>query len=213
MRSEVFFEKLEEAFGVNTPIFADEIVALFNNYTRAYVFRMLKNAETKGDIILFSRGVYYIPRKTFFGKSTICSEMVVEKKYVENNQMVYGVYAGLNLLNQFGITTQIPNKMEIVTNKETTRKRKVNINGREFILRSSRCEINKDNYPVYTILQLFSDMNEKDELSNFSRTKITDYLISNNITIANIFLMAKSFPSVTLRKIVGSGVLNGIVQR
>ena len=207
----MFIEDIEKAFGLNTPIFADEIVALFSNYTRAYVFRLIKKAEVAGELVSFSRGVYFIPKKTFFGKSTICSEMVAEKKYLKNNQSVYGIYAGLNLLNRFGVTTQVPNTMEIVTNNETTRKRNVTINGRRFILRRARCEINNENYPTYTVLQLFSDMSNEDELDDFSITKINDYMSRNGIKADDLFYMSRSFPATTLKKIVRSGVLNAAV--
>lgn len=204
----MFIDEIKNEYGVNTPIFADEIVELFNNYTRAYVFRLIKRAEEDGELVLFSRGVYYIPKKTFFGKSSICSEMVAEKKYLKNNQSVYGVYAGLNLLNQFGVTTQVPNAMEIVSNNEKTRKRKVVIEGREFILRRARCEITQENYPVYTVLQLFCDMNEDDTLDDFARMQVIDYMKKNDITAEKLFAMSKVFPSVTLKKLIGSGVLN-----
>ena len=207
----MFIDKIEKAYGANTPIFADEIVALFGTYTKGYVFRLIKRAEESGELVPYSRGVYYIPKTTFFGKSTLCSEMVAEKKYLKNKESVYGVYAGLNLLNQFGITTQVPNTMEIVTNNETTRKRKIVIENREFILRKSRCKITKENYPVYTILQLFSDMSEKDKMGDFSRKQIRNYINENSITIEKLFDMSAAFPSATLKKMIGSGVLNGAV--
>ncbi len=207
----MFIEDIKKTYGENTPIFADEIVTLFSNYTRAYVFRLIKKAEDAGELVAFSRGVYFIPKKTFFGQSTICSEMVAEKKYMKNNQSVYGIYAGLNLLNRFGVTTQVPNTMEIVTNNETTRKRNVTINGRGFILRRARCEINKENYPTYTVLQLFSDMSNEDELDDFSKTQINDYMSNNKIKAEDLFDMSRSFPAATLKKMVRSGVLNAAV--
>ncbi len=204
----MFIEDIKKTYGENTPIFADEIVTLFSNYTRAYVFRLIKKAEDAGELVAFSRGVYFIPKKTFFGQSTICSEMVAEKKYMKNNQSVYGIYAGLNLLNRFGVTTQVPNTMEIVTNNETTRKRNVTINGREFILRRARCEINKENYQTYTVLQLFSDMSDEDELDVFSKKQIKNYLSNNKIKADDLFDLSRSFPAATLKKLVRSGVLN-----
>ena len=205
----MFIDKIEKTYGTNIPIFADEIVALFHDYTRAYVFRMINKAEENGELVSYSRGVYYIPKSTFFGKSTICSEMVAEKKYLKNKESVYGIYSGLNLLNRFGITTQVPITLEIVTNNETTRKRKIEIGGREFILRKARCEITKDNYSVYTLLQLFNDMSDKDELDEFAKKQIGDYIVKNDVTTGKLFDMSKVFPSATLKKMIGSGILNG----
>ena len=205
----MFADKLESRFGLNTPIFADEIVEYFGEYTRAYVFRLIKKAEQDGELVSYSRGVYYIPRKTFFGKSTICAEMVAEKKYLRDGNEVYGVYAGINLLNQFGITTQVPNTLEIVTNNETTRKRSVEIAGKKFIIRKARCEINALNYLEYTILQLFNDMNTKDRLDDFAKAQISSYIRKNNITMEKLLAMSAFFPPLTVKKMIGSGVLNG----
>ena len=206
----MFVDKLESRFGLNTPIFADEIVEYFGEYTRAYVFRLIKKAGQAGELVSYSRGVYYIPRKTFFGKSTICSEMVAEKKYLRDGNEVYGVYAGINLLNQFGITTQVPNILEIVTNNETTRKRNVVIAGKEFIIRKARCEINAFNYLEYTLMQLFNDMNTKDRLDDFAKSQINSYIRKNNITMEKLLAMSAFFPSLIVKKMIGSGVLNGV---
>lgn len=55
----MFIKELENKFGLNTPIFADEIVKCFCYFSRAYVFRLIKKAEMVGAIIPYSRGVFY----------------------------------------------------------------------------------------------------------------------------------------------------------
>ena len=135
--------------------------------------------------------------------------MVAEKKYIKNDTSVFGVYAGMYLLNQFGLTTQVPNKVEIVTNHETTRKRQVIIEGRAFILRKARCEITKENAPVYTILQLFYEMDDSEQLSSFSRKQISNYIENNGISAEDLLSMSECFPAATLKKMVRSKVIYG----
>lgn len=207
----MFIDEVKKEFGINTPIFADELLALFKQYTRAYVFRLIKKAEKAGELVAYSRGVYFIPRKTFFGQSTICSEMVAEKKYMRSGNSVYGVCAGLNLLNQFGVTTQVPNTLEIVTNNETTRKRKVVIDGKEFVVRRARCKITSDNYPEYTLLQLFNDMDEKDTLDKFALDQIASYMKEKSVTKEKLFSMSAYFPSIAAKNMIRSGALNGAI--
>lgn len=207
----MFVGEIKKAYGINTPILTNEILDLFKDYTKAYVFRLIKKAEEENNLKTYSRGVYYIPKTTFFGQSTICAEMVVQKKYIEDNKSVYGIYAGLYLLNSFGITTQVPNLVEIVTNNEKTRKRIVVIDNRKFILRKSRCKITKDNYSAYTILQLFNDINENEEIRSSSKKRIKKYMKDNEVTAEKIFQMAQYFPSATLKKLAGSGVLNDAI--
>ena len=203
----MFSETLQREFGTNTPIFSAEIIALFQSFSRAYVFRMIDQAVREGTLRSFSRGVYYLPRKTFFGTSAICPEMVAEKKYVKDKDSVYGVYAGLGLLNQFGLTTQVPGTIEIVTNHEATRKRKITIEGRDFILRKSRCEITSKNAPAYTLLQLFSDMDNAEAIDDFSRERISEYIVQNHISEKDLIAMAMHFPAITLKKMMKSGLI------
>ncbi len=206
----MFVEKLKEKFNINEPIFTSEILELFTKYSRAYVFRLIKKAIKNEDLIQFSTGVYYIPKKTIIGISTITAQDVVKKKYICNRGNVYGVYSGLNLKNAFSITTQMPNVLEIVSNKETTRRRCIDIEGQKFILRKSRCKIDKSNVKVYTILQLFSDMGMNVELNNRARESIVKYMKSNDITIPKLFEFTKVFPAQTTKNLINSGVLNEI---
>lgn len=62
----MFVEEIKGKFNVGEPIFAKDILSLFPKYTKAYVFRLIKDAEKSGDLIRFSRGVYFIPKETFF---------------------------------------------------------------------------------------------------------------------------------------------------
>ena len=204
-------EKLKAQFGTNVPIFTDEIIAIFPEYTRAYVFRLIRQAEQAGDLCCFSRGIYFIPKKTFFGISTICPETVVEKKYLKSNGSIYGIYAGLNLLNRFGLTNQVPNIPEIVTNRESTRKRTITIEGRQFILRKSRCKITAENYPAYTLLQLFHDMADSDLPNDFFKKQIADFAAMNKVTIEDLIAMSVCFPPVALKKMIRSNVIHGTV--
>ena len=205
----MFVAEIENAFGINVPIFAEEIIELFSKYTRAYVFRLIKKAEQAGEIVSYSRGVYFLPRKTFFGQSTICSEMVAEKKYIQNKDSVYGIYAGLNLLNYFGLTTQVPNMQEIVTNNETSRKRIVAIDGKEFIIRKSRCKITSENCHEYTLLQLFNDIGKIEKLDVLTKTQIERYIRENHITQESLIAISMFFPAIAIKNMMKSGVLNG----
>ena len=205
----MFIEKIEKAFKPGRPIFTADILSLYPEFTKAYVFRLLKISENKGEIVKFSRGVYCIPKKSFFGYSTLSSGIVANDKYIGNNEVVYGLYAGLTLLNQFAISTQVPNVVEIVTNNETTRKRTVIIDGMKFIIRKSRFEITKDNFAYYTILQLFLELGINPSLNNFSKNKIKEYLASNNIDRNRLIKYAMFFPAQVAKNLLGSEVLNG----
>ena len=124
----MFIEKLKEKFGVDTPIFTKEIIDLFPNYTKAYVFRLIKNAINNNLLCYDSYGVYYIPNNSIFGLSSISVEDIIIKRYVQKDNDVFGIISGLQLLNSFGVTTQVAAVIEVVSNNESSKYREIIIN-------------------------------------------------------------------------------------
>ncbi len=209
----MFIDRLKTKFNTNEPIFTNEILEMFSEYSKAYVFRLIKKAENEGEIINFAAGVYYIPTKSIIGTSTITVEDVINKKYIGYKDDVYGVYSGLNLQNMFSITTQMPNTIEIVSNNESMRCRQIMIDGRTIILRKSRCKIDKANAQAYTILQLLSEIEIPTDLDYRAKDSITKYMRENQITNDDLISLAKVFPAQTIKKLIYSGVLNDFTQR
>ena len=206
----MLINKIKEKFNINQPIFTEEIMELFPQYSRPYIFRLINNLEKSGELIRYSKGVYFIPKKTFFGVSTITADSVIEKKYLKEFNSVFGIYSGLKLLNLFSITTQVPNVIEIVSNNETIRCREINLNGRTFVLRKSRFQITANNANTYMVLQLFSDLGTKTKLDDFSQRRLTEFIKEKNITQTQLLTLAMKFPAQTMKNLIGSGILNGI---
>lgn len=205
----MFIEKIKKQYNQGEPIFVEDILLMFSNFTRAYVFRLIKTAEQNGELVRFSRGVYFLPKKTLFGFSTLTSSIVANNKYITDGNSIYGVFSGLTLLNQFAVSSQVPNVIEIVTNNEATRKRVVDIDGMKFILRKSRFEITKENYNYYCLLQLFSELGDNPNLGDFAKQKIKKYIIENSIDRNELMKLAMKFPAQTLKNMIGSEVVNG----
>ena len=196
----MFIENLSKNFDTNEPIFTEEILSLFNEYSRAQVFRYIDKAKNNMELIQFTKGVYYIPTITFWGDlSMITTDSVVEKKYLRNSNQVYGVYSGIKLLNLFSVTTQMGATIEIVTNNETTCCRHIDINGRKFILRKSRCKITKKNYAAYTILQLFNDFDDQDKLDDHSYKSIIEYINNCKVEKEQLLELSMQIPARAIK--------------
>lgn len=204
--------RLSEKFNTNEPIFTNEILETFGEYSRAYVFRLIDKAEKNGEIVNFDTGVYFIPTKSIMGFSTITAEDVVNKKYIGYKGDIYGVYSGLNLQNMFSVTTQMPNTIEIVSNNESTRRRIITVDGRRVILRKSRCKIDRTNARAYTVLQLFSEMKGTDEIDDRAKASIITYMRKNRVKNRDLISLARFFPAQTVKNLMFSGVLNGFTQ-
>ena len=206
----MFVNEIKRKFNINEPIFTEELMELFSQYSRPYVFRIINEMEKTNELVRYTKGVYFIPKKTFFGLSTITADSVVEKRYLKELNNVYGIYSGLKLLNLFSITTQVPNVVEIVTNNETMRCREIEVNGRKFILRKSRFEINKNNADMYMLLQVFNDLDAKTKLDDFAQRRLTSFIKEKGINLSKLLNLAMKFPAKTMKNLIGSGVLNGI---
>lgn len=208
----MFIERLMQNFNKDEPIFTDEIIELFHDYSRSQVFHYIENAKEKKEIIQYCKGVYYIPHITILNTlSTISVDSIVKKRYLFNKNEIYGIYSGIKLLNTLSITTQRPSVVEIVTNKETTKYRKIVINERNYILRKSRCEINKNNYKAYMIMQYFNDLACNEKLSNSAKRHLISFIKKQNITTNEIFDMALYFPTKAKKNLMESGIINEIV--
>lgn len=204
-------ERLKNKFGVNQPIFTNEILEVMNDYSRPRVFQLIKKAEQDESIVKFDKGIYYIPTKTRYGKSLISVEQVIKKKYISDNDEVFGIYGGLQMQQNFLITLQVPNTIEVVTNKETMWVRETKLKNRNIILRKSRIPITKENVNAYTILELFSNIDIKKYLDDTSiQREVIHFIKEKEIKLKDLYPLTGAFPSKTTRNIMESGIINEI---
>ncbi len=199
-------ETLKEKFNYDTPIFTKEILSLFPQYSKAYIFRLLKLAEEEGRLTRVDSGVYYLPQETPFGPSSITASDIARKRYIQSGDKIYGLYSGITLQNEFFVTTQFTNTPEIITNRESSRRRKVTIDGMTFILRKSRTKIDNENVDAYRILQLFSETNGL-EINGRARSAVNNYIRSKKISRESLLELARFFPDKTLNYMIYNEVI------
>lgn len=206
----MFTERLKEKFNINEPIFTEEVLKLFPDFSRAKVFRSLKKAKENGELALYEKGVYYIPKQSRLGLSTITADMVIEKKYLRNENSVFGVYSGIKLFNTFSLTTQMAAVVEVVTNNESAKYREIQVKNRRYILRRARCKIDKDNAAAYTVLELFNELGKNETLNAHSKSRLLEYIAVSKITTEQLFALARFFPAKASKNLIGSGIINEV---
>lgn len=206
----MFIERVQEKFSANEPIFTEELISLFPEYSRVQVFRFINGAKKENALVQYDKGIYFMPRVTKIGFSMITADAVAKKKYLSCREKVYGVIGGIGLQNSFSITAQVPATIEIVTNNEATRGREIFIKNRRFLIKKSRVEINADNVAAYTVLQLFDDFGTETRLDDNAQRRVLEYLKARRVTKNELLQIAIYFPSRTLKKLIGSGILNEI---
>ena len=181
---------------INKPLFIEDFVNEDTNYDTAKT--LLSNYVKSGDIKRYSQGIYYIPTKTILGYSTISFESIIERKYISDNNKVFGYYSGMSLLNSIGLSSQVPNIPEITTNNEATRKRKVRIGKRSVIVRRSNIEINNDNYLYLQFFDIFRYGDQKAIEDN--KNNVLKFFDDNKLKLNKLMEIEKLLP-MKIRKI------------
>lgn len=81
----------------------------------ASIIRKLNRMVEAGIITKLSKGRYYKPRQSVFGTLKPSQEEIV-KDLLKKDGKIVGYLTGYSIFNQFGLTTQISNIIEIGTN-------------------------------------------------------------------------------------------------
>ena len=197
-------DKIKSEFEPNTPIFISDLQNK-NEYSNDSLRKFLSRMAEAGAIKRFQKGVYYIPEKTIFGESSLNPADVIKRKYLSDGQKQYGVLAGLSLLNKWGLTTQVPNVIEIVTNNETNRKRTIEVGNQSVILRCSKTPISEANIKIIEFLEVVSniDFNNEEQIAS-----LITYLKTEHFARAVLDQVLINYPKQTYKNLVESGMIN-----
>lgn len=204
-----FLEYLQKHYSPNEPIFVKEIKK--EKYSPNYAKQMLKKLYDEGHLKRFDTGVYYIPTETVLGTSVLSPRKVIEKKFISNNGLVYGFYTGYTLANSVGLTTQVPNELEIMTNYESSRGRTAKIGKQVVHLKKSRVEVTQNNVDVLKLLELLNMMSEE-QLKNNGGVVLRRYLQEHQISRSDINKYIDFYPLSVSKGLIKSGVIYELIQ-
>ncbi|MDD3171480.1 MAG: DUF6088 family protein [Bacilli bacterium] len=194
---------LEKNFSKNTPIFINDINISDMPYDN--IRQILSRLVRAQKVARFSQGVYYLPTKTYLGNSLLSPDLVIERKYLKSNNEVYGYYTGLSFENTIGVTTQLPNIRRIVTNNESSRKRKINIGYQTIILEKPYCKITNENYLLMQFLDFIN--NNPLYVIRDSKDILIKYIKKNNFKRYQVEELIVYFPAKLAKKLVESRLL------
>jgi hypothetical protein len=207
----IFKEYLIETFGINEPIYIEDIK--YGDYSRTWIFTELKKLVESQVLIRFDRGIYYFPKKSAWreGYSILDPEKVMKRKYITNGNDIYGYIAGLSLWNQSGLSTQVPNLVEIATNNEKAVVHDVLIGGYKKVrTRKSRTTVTKDNVNTLQFLDLMNIMQPPahlDEAEKFMLDRFIKYLKKKGVTKDSLIHYSKYFPARAKNNLFESGAV------
>lgn len=204
-----FYNYLVEQFGYNEVIFSNEFS--FNAYSEPWIKKAVARLCEEEKLIRFDKGVYYIPTETVLGKSKLDPRKVITKKYVKSDNETMGYFAGITFMNMLGLSTQMPNIMEIYTNNESARVREVSVGPLKVLLRRSRANISSRNAATMNFLEL---MNCTDAVfyDDRKRQTVAEFIKQNGITRQMISECSPYFPDKAMRTMVESEVVYSVAQ-
>ena len=199
----ILIDYLLKKYGTNKPILTEELSIPEISY--ANLRKQLSRYNNQGILEKYSQGVYYIPKETILGRSTLSIDDVINRKYITNDNDIYGFYSGLSFYNKLGISTQVPYVYEIVTNKEKSRVRETTLKNQNIILRKPYVKINKNNYLENQFLDFINNANSNDLSDNID--VLTKYIKDNNLNKNVILDLITYYPSKTSKKLIESRLL------
>ena len=199
----ILIDYLLNKYGTNKPILTEELVVPEISYDN--LRKQLSRYNSQGIIEKYSQGVYYIPKETILGKSTLSINDVIYRKYISDDNEIYGYFSGLSFYNMLGITTQVPFVYEIVTNKEKSRVRKITLKNKKIILRKPYATINRNNYLEAQFLEFINNANINDINDNIDILK--KYIKDKNLNKNIILDLITNYPSKTSKRLIESRLL------
>ena len=197
------YDYLLENYGYDNPIIVNELEV--GQYKMNAIRQAIYLLEKENKIVRYSTGIYYIARDTIFGKSKISFEIVIEKKYIENDYDIYGYFTGLYFKNLLGLTTQMVNTPEIVSNKEFSKKRTVEMCGRNAIVRKSNVVITKANAKILQFFDLFKYLTFEEV--NTYKEQLINYIKENSLSKQMVVEYLSYYSKKVIDLIVRSGLI------
>lgn len=206
----MLYEYLKENYKENEPIFISELQ--YKNLNMNAIRQQILNLTNKNLLIRYDTGIYFIPGKSIFKTSkTLNQNKVIEKKYISTNDEIVGYFSGLNFANRIGITTQVPNLYEVVSNKATCDYRELKIGSTKIILRKPRTKITKENYLELQFLDMIKEIDNLSILDKEENKKVVlNYMNMAKISFEKVQKLLEFYPDKIYKNLYQVGVLNGV---
>lgn len=194
----MLYDYIKEHYKETEPIFLSDLLSV--NTAELDLNQQLKELCANDLLQQYDDKVYFIPKKTTLN-STVGpnADMVARYRFISKGNNVDGFYAGNTFANQIGISTQVPQVIEIVSNNVLD-DGEVQIGNRRFVVRKPIVPITKENVYVLQMLELLKNLDAYlDCPYEEVRKKFVEYISIHGITKSDVELYMKEYPKSTLK--------------
>lgn len=190
----MLYKYLKNNYKTAEPIFFSDIE--MEGISKAALSQQLKKLCMEDKLKKYETGIYYLPKQSKLnGAVGINADIVAKYKYISRRGKVEGFYSGNAFANQIGISTQVPNKIEIVSNNIAANKREIPIGKRSFIVRKSNVPVNEENVNVLQMLDLLKNLDAYlDDDYDSARKKFADYIFIHEIRKQDVDRYIRQYP-------------------
>lgn len=195
----VLYNYIREHYKEAEPIFFSDLKR--EDITRSALNQQLKKLCDKGLLEKYDVGVYFIPKKTLLN-STIGpnADMVARYRFISKGNNIDGFYGGNSFANQIGISTQVPQVVEIVSNNTNSSDREVRIGNRRFYVKKPIVQITKENVYVLQMLELLKNLDAYLDYSyEEAREKFAEYISFHGIKRSDVDMYIRKYPVATFK--------------
>ena len=164
--------------------------------------QQIKKLVDEGRLCRYMDGVYYLPKRTISGiPYTINADAVAELKYISNKSDNYGCYTGHTLANMMGLSEQIPQVKEIVSNNTSAITRTVKVGKFNYVVRKSAVPITNDNVKTVMLLEVLKDLDDLSDSHINPSECLKSYISKNKIKKSMVDRLIPSYPLRTYKAI------------
>ena len=205
----MLYEYLKYKYQPNEPIFLSNLNIEGISYNN--IRQQIKKLVDGGLLIRYDNGIYFIPETTIFksGSQLSFNRVVKEKYLLDESREQCGYISGVYFANAVGLTTQVPMKYDIVTNKATKDYREVKLAQSTIILRKPKIEVTSANHLTLQFLDLIKDIDSLSELEGTSlNIKLKDYIQKANLHFKEIEKYLEYYPDKIYKNMYKVGILN-----
>ncbi|MBQ9764455.1 MAG: hypothetical protein IJV92_08890 [Phascolarctobacterium sp.] len=207
----MLYEYLKYKYQPNEPIFLSNLSIEGMSYNN--LRQQIKKLVDSGLLIRYDTGIYYIPEATIFksGSQLSFNRVVKEKYLLDDSKNQCGYISGVYFANAVGLTTQVPMKYDIVTNKATKDYREVKLAQSTIIVRKPKIEVTSANHLTLQFLDLIKDIDSLSEIEGTSlNNKLKDYIQKANLQFKEIEKYLDYYPDKIYKNMYKVGILSGI---
>lgn len=209
-QKDIVYNYLVNKYEKGTPIFLSDVD--IPEMKAVSVRQQINKLVKSGQIKRFDTGIYYLPQESIFlSGSSLSVDEVIRRKYLLDKGESCGYVGGIVFANRIGLTTQVPGRYEIYTNKATTDLRETSMAGISIIIRRPYVKINENNVKVLQFLDLLKEVSDISELIGRElRDRLLEYMRRSGIAFSTIEPYLRYYPDRIYKNMYEVGLLYSV---